>query len=196
MGIDSPPRHSRSNSHERRPLGPRTPSPLPPSKSPILFPIQLSVENSPVDDSPLDATPSPSRPSTVPSRHQGTPSAIPRSKRQPFFPQGNSDSTPKSAGGLPPAAPNTIEPLSIKKKSSVRVSNGGSPMPTRRTYARNSPLSRPSARVASRRVSPQLGKRKLSATSHNSAHQNETNDRMLEASRATTDNVMFTHSPV
>jgi hypothetical protein len=191
--IDSPPRHSRSNSHERRPLGPRTPSPLPPSKSPVLFPIQLSVENSPVDDSPPDATPSPSRPSTVPSRHQGTPSAIPRSKRQPFFPPGNSESTPKNAGGLPPA-PNTIEPLSIKKKSSVRVSNGGSPMPTRKTYARNSPLSRPSARIASRRVSPQLGKRKLLTTSHNSAQQNETNDRMLEACRATADNVCTVRS--
>jgi hypothetical protein len=194
MAVDSPPRHSRSmsqNSHERRPLGPRTPSPLPPSKSPVQLPIQLPVDQFPVGDDHHEAIPSPSRPSTIPSRHQGTPTAIPRSKRQPFFPPNNSESTPKTAG----MTSNTIEPLSIKKKSSVRVTNGGSPTSARKTYARNSPLARHSARITtSRRVSPQLGKRKLAATSHNSSLQNETTEKMLEISRATTDDVSNTVS--
>jgi protein ECT2 len=192
--MDSPPRHSRStsqHSQERRPLGPRTPSPLPPSNSSVQLPIQFPTDHSPVDDDLVhEPIPSPSRPSTVPSRHQGTPTAIPRSKRQPFFPPNNSESTPKTAGVLPLTTPNIIEPLSIKKKSSVRVTNGGSPMPARKTYARNSPLSRHSARITpSRRVSPQLGKRKLPATSHSSAHDNESTERMLEMCRATTDDV-------
>ena len=192
--MDSPPGHSRSisqHSHERRPLGPRTPSPLPPSKSPIQLPVELPVDHSPVDDDPPhEAVPSPSRPSTIPPRHQGAPSAIPRSKRQPFFPPSNSEPTPKTTGVLPPTASNTIEPLSIKKKSSVRVANGGSPTPVRKTYARNSPLARHSARVmTSRKVSPQLGKRKLGAISLNSAHQNEIAEKMLEICRATADDV-------
>lgn len=183
--MDSPPRHSQ----EHRPLGPRTPSPLPLSKSPI----QLPVDQCPVNDgSPHETAPSPSRPSTIPLKHQGTPSAIPRSKRQPFFPPSNRESIPKPAGVLPPTTPNTIEPLSIKKKSSVRVTNGGSPTPARKTYARNSPLARHSARVTiSRRVSPLLGKRRLGAISHDSAHQhqNEIAEKMLEICRATTDDV-------
>lgn len=194
MTMDSPPRHSRSvsqHSHERRPLGPRTPSPLPPSKSPVQLPIQLPGRQSPVDDdSPREAIPSPSRPSTVPSKHQGTPTAIPRSKRQPFFLPSNNESTPKTAGALPPTTPNTIEPLSIKKKSSVRVTNGGSTTPARKTYSHSSPLSRHSARITpSRRVSPQLGKRKLAPTSQNSVHQNEATERMLGMCQATTDDI-------
>lgn len=192
--IGSPPRHSRStsqHSHERRPLGPRTPSPLPPSKSPVQVPAQLPVDEPPTGDNPPQETLStPSRPSTIPSRHQGTPTAIPRSKRQPFFPSIYGESTPKTAGALPPTTPNPIEPLSIKKKSSIRVTNGGSPMPVRKTYARNSPLSRHSTRITpTRRVSPQLAKRKLATVSYDSAHQNETTERMLEKCRSATDDV-------
>lgn len=135
----------------------------------------------------------PPRPSSVPSRYQGMPTAIPRSKRQPFYPTGNTDTTPKAAATAATTAPNTIEPLSIKKKTSVRSDTGtnyASPTPARKTYARNSPLTRSTARVISpKRVSPQVGKRKFLTSTHASSQYNELADSMLQLSQSTVEDV-------
>jgi hypothetical protein len=98
------------------------------------------------------------------SAHHSKPvSNIPRSKRQPFYPTGNTDTPkPSTSNGLTPA-PTPIEPLSIKKKGSIRPSAilPGSPTPARRPHVRNSPLSRNFQRLGSpRRVSPQIRKPK------------------------------------
>ncbi|RDB22757.1 hypothetical protein Hypma_010026 [Hypsizygus marmoreus] len=190
--LDSPSRPSRSlsqHSQERRPLGPRSPSPLPPLNSPPP-PPPMELDSMDVDFAE-GPSPNPPRPSATLSRHQGLPTGIPRSKRQPFFPTGNTDSTPKAAIPLT-TAPNTIEPLSIKKKTSVRSSTAAitSPTPARRTYARNSPLARNPPRVVSpRRVSPQIGKRKLNAITRDSPHANGMTDRMMHLSRTTTEDI-------
>ncbi|KAF5388006.1 hypothetical protein D9615_000543 [Tricholomella constricta] len=192
-GLEFPTQPSRSpsqHSQERRPLGPRSPSPLPPAKTP---PAQPFISLPSMDDDTVEnttfVTPSPS---TTLSRHHRIPTSIPRSKRQPFFPTGNTDATPKAAQVPPSPAPTTIEPLSIKKKTSVR-SNAtvmASPTPIRKTYTRNSPLARNSPRVVSpRRVSPQVGKRKLNAISNSSQSSTEITDRVLQLSRTTLEDI-------
>lgn len=137
------PRESRSTSRhvsDRRPIGPRSPSPLPPS-TPIISTmpsvlseeLDISFERTLINMSHQPTTP----------HHDRLVSPIPRSKRQPFEPTGNTDLTPRAFGfdhdeiANPPGV---VEPLSIKKKSSVR--ENGSPTQGRRTYAlnRNSPL--------------------------------------------------------
>ncbi|KAG6869324.1 hypothetical protein C0993_000077 [Termitomyces sp. T159_Od127] len=165
-GLESPVRPSRSpplHTFERRPLGPRSPSPLPPARTSPEQPIPSTD-----DDAIQEPSSQPSTSSLIPTpstRLSRGSTNIPRSKRQPFYPTRNRESTSKAAPVAPsPAA--TIEPLSIKKKSSVR-NNGSvisSPTPVRRTLSRNSPLARNIAQVVSpRRVSPQVGKRKLNA---------------------------------
>ncbi|KAG6903484.1 hypothetical protein C0995_005507 [Termitomyces sp. Mi166 len=199
--LESPVRPSRSPSlHaiERRPLGPRSPSPLPPTRTP---PAQPPFNLPSLDDDTIEeSVPQPSTSSNIPqpsarlSRHQGGSTNIPRSKRQPFYPTGNTESTLKAAPIAPsPAA--TIEPLSIKKKSSVR-SNGSvisSPTSVRKTFTRNSSLVRNPSRVVSpRRVSPQVGKRKLSALSSNTQSNTSTTeltDRMIHLSQTTVEDI-------
>lgn len=147
-------RHSRSISEpaDRRPVGPRSPSPLPPSlpKSPHVPTTQLpSME----DDLTADVTRNIPRP-TTPSRYQNMPSGIPRSKRQPLFPTDKTETIPQSAVASSSASSHTIEPLSIKKKTSDRTSTASGQTPTRKTYPRHAPLSR----IVSppRRVSPHI----------------------------------------
>ena len=160
---DSPPRQSRAlpNPFERRPTGPRSPSPLPPSQS-SEFHLPHRVLPSTDDDfeSEFNRHLSPLSRSDLESKPV---SNIPRSKRQPFFPTGNTDTPkPSISNGLTPA-PTPIEPLSIKKKGSIRPSaiSTGSPTPARRPHARNSPLNRSFQRLVSpRRVSPQIRKSK------------------------------------
>ena len=160
---DSPPRQSRALSHnpsERRPIGPRSPSPLPPQSSESHIPHH----DLPSMDDDFELESNPHLPPLSSSAYQSKPvSNIPRSKRQPFFPTGNTD-TPKpgTSNGLT-SAPTPIEPLSIKKKGSIRPSaiSTGSPTPARRPHARNSPLNRNFQRLVSpRRVSPQIRKSK------------------------------------
>ncbi|PFH51280.1 hypothetical protein AMATHDRAFT_75013 [Amanita thiersii Skay4041] len=164
-GLESPntptsissPCRSRSvsrHSAERRPVGPRCPSPLPTAGSPRKATVHLpSFDDEFAEDS--DA----SQASTS-SRMEVT--RIPRSKRYPF--PSSIDATPKPSAAGTPSVHSTIEPLSIKKKTSIRSGNSvlGSPTPARRAYVRNSPLSRPSNRIISpRRVSPQIRRGKL-----------------------------------
>ncbi|KAF8076555.1 hypothetical protein FPV67DRAFT_1618362 [Lyophyllum atratum] len=194
--LDSPTKPSRSpsqHSQERRPVGPRSPSPLPPATTPLArpFPHLPTMDVDDDDDIAVNTTFNAPQPSTTYLRHHDIPSSIPRSKRQPFFPTGNMDATPKAA--VPPSpAPTVIEPLSIKKKTSVR-SNAtivASPTPVRKTYTRNSPLARNSSRVVSpRRVSPQVGKRKLHAMSSSSQSDAEITNKMLQLSQTTLEDI-------
>ena len=142
------------HSAERRPIGPRSPSPM--LKSPQ---VQASQHDLPSMDEELALEASSSRGHSRPPSSSGHDPAetpgIKRSKRQPFFPTGNTESTPKAttSSSIPVATP--IEPLSIKKKASVRTSIPSS-VPVRKAQTRSSPLSR----SMQRRVSPQVRKQK------------------------------------
>lgn len=158
---ESPPLTARPvsvHSTDRRPFGPRSPSPLPP-KSPRLHHSQDLPSMD--DDDDMDPSSSSSQP------FPQTPN-IKRSHRQPLFPSSNTESTPKSQlpSGIPIATP--IEPLSIKKKTSLRnsVVATNSPTPVKKLYTRNSPLSKTLHRVVSpRRVSPSIRKSKPAPSS-------------------------------
>lgn len=160
---DSPPRQPRALPHnpsERRPIGPRSPSPLPQNSGSHHI---LPAVN---DGSELESNHH--SPPLSNSAHPSNPvSNIPRSKRQPFFPTGNTDTQKPNISNS--SAPTPIEPLSIKKKGSIRPSAilPGSPTPARRSHVRNSPLSRNFQRIVSpRRVSPQIRKLKPMPSSY------------------------------
>ncbi|KAH9855021.1 hypothetical protein C2E23DRAFT_725243 [Lenzites betulinus] len=139
-----------SDRSERRPLGPRSPSPLPP-QSPITSPITLPLSLSSVE-AELETTLVNVMVPTTPSRPlpSTTTTPIPRSKRQPFEPVRpfNQEVTPRAAAEEPVKPPNSVAPLFVTKKSSVRsnasVLSAGSPGSGRRG-------------AGNRRVSP-LGK--------------------------------------
>ncbi|KAI0751111.1 hypothetical protein C8Q80DRAFT_1155611 [Daedaleopsis nitida] len=129
--IGSPDRHDRSLSRnssdrsDRRPMGPRSPSPLP-IASPPTTPVRLpSLDTEAEMETTLVNVPFP----VTPARQVYRKTPIPRSKRQPFEPTSvlNTDTTPKassepsSAGPAKP--PSIVEPLSIKKRSSVRTNS-------------------------------------------------------------------------
>lgn len=158
---ESPTKHTRSPSHtssERRLMGPRNPSPLPP-KSPIPQQVELPSMDDDLARETINRV-------FDPSPHTPTPSAIPRSKRQPFYSTSNTEATPKAANAFSSVlAATPIEPLSIKKKTSLRTSAVlASPTP-RKNYVRNSPLSRSLNRVVSpRRVSPGFKKTKANGS--------------------------------
>ena len=167
--MDSPPSTSRPLSvhgSERRPTGPRSPSPLPLKSPQLQYPhIELpSME----EELALETLTSNHRHAPASSLPQADHlSEIKRSSRQPLFPTGNMESTPKpiNNASVPVATP--IEPLSIKKKTSLRTSAipVTSPTPVKKIYTRNSPLSRTLQRVVSpRRVSPQVRKAKASSS--------------------------------
>lgn len=143
---DVSPRSSRSRASSLptggpRPLGPRSPSPLPPQRptSPRALPVVpltgifSPVGVSPTSESTLATMPSPP---VTPAR-----SPLPRSKRMPFGPTtNNADATPKASHvAAPSKIPTSVEPLAINKKTSVRSSNSGtSPGAARRTPGRYS----------------------------------------------------------
>lgn len=177
--------HARSTSQhssERRPMGPRSPSPLPP-KSPLLLPSEMPDVDTPLEKTLIDVT----QPST-PARTEGTTSPHRRNNRQPFQPTGNTDATPKhSAQG---AAPLNVEPLSIKKKTSVRTAvTAGSPTAGRKPFSRNSPLNRASTRIGSpRRTSPQVRTFRTAATVHHSGRSADA-ERIIHLAQTTKEDV-------
>ena len=177
---ESPTKLARAGT-ERRLMGPRNPSPLPP-KSPVPPQVELpSMDN----DLALEAINRLSN-STL---HASLPSDIPRNKRQPSCPTDNTEATPKPTNvvnSVPTATP--IEPLSIKKKTSLRNSAVlASPTP-RRNYVRNSPLSRGLNRVVSpRRVSP--GFKKMKANVSTTLSLSEDLDHLRYLSVSTKDDV-------
>ncbi|OCH94313.1 hypothetical protein OBBRIDRAFT_789447 [Obba rivulosa] len=146
---------------ERRPVGPRTPSPMPPSTSPQLA-AESFDEVDHVQDVPLES--GYSSPVT-PSRQ----SILPRSKRQPFDILGNTDATPKSSVNEAPSSRplSQIEPLLIRKKTSIRRNGNSSLMverkgsnsprtsPTRKTVQGGSPRKASGQNRSSRNPKPQ-----------------------------------------
>ncbi|EJF62298.1 hypothetical protein DICSQDRAFT_104681 [Dichomitus squalens LYAD-421 SS1] len=156
---------SRNSSNQSRPMGPRSPSPLP---SPRGGPIQLPTLETDGEMTLVNA----GFPTTPTHRvYPRTP--IPRSKRQPFEPTGvlNTETTPKAnaeANGDPSKPPSIIEPLSIKKRSSVHTNcsvttlsvGSGSPGSAKKTQLtltrRPSPIGKSAfANASTRRVSGQ-----------------------------------------
>ncbi|KAJ7094612.1 hypothetical protein B0H15DRAFT_775924 [Mycena belliarum] len=186
--IASPPSRSLSeHSSERRPFGPRSPSPLPYSKSP---PIGTPVTELPSMDDDLAFENAAKLLRSVPVRATG----IPRSKRQPFFPAGNIDATPKPTVANAPT-PSGVEPLSIKKKTSVRATEV--PVATelsRKPPSRSSPLSRARTVGSPRRVSPQV--RSARAASMRSPSKHEPPQRLVQLSKMTKEDVECSHRAV
>ncbi|KAI0776132.1 hypothetical protein BD413DRAFT_261330 [Trametes elegans] len=136
-----------SDRSDRRPMGPRSPSPLPP-QSPSRLTTSLASVEADLETTLVNvATP------TTPLRLRNSTMSIPRSKRQPFEPvrSVNHETTPRAIEKVeePVKPPSVVQPLSVKKKNSVRsnastVLSAGSPGSGRKTSL-------------SRRVSP-LGK--------------------------------------
>ncbi|KAJ7276557.1 hypothetical protein B0H12DRAFT_1085926 [Mycena haematopus] len=182
--IASPPSQNRSlsrNSSEMRPLGPRSPSPLPPPKSHIPYVDASKNElRSMDDDLALENAAQLQR--SAPVRATG----IPRSKRQPFFPAGNIDTTPK-APATTAHTPSGVEPLSIRKKISVRADAPTTTEVSRKPSSRSSPLSRARTAGSPRKVSPQV--RNTRASSMRSPSKNEPPQRLVQLSKMTKEDV-------
>lgn len=135
------------NSSERRPMGPRTPSPLPPSRSPHVFPSTEGAFGDADDDFILEPTlVNTPQPPVTPTR---TP--LPRSRRQPFDPTGNLDSTPKAEAS---ALQGIVEPLSIVKKTSLRTGNTSPTQGKKTGTSRGSPKGKGSPRRSSAQNRP------------------------------------------
>ena len=137
-----------------RPLGPRSPSPLPPSPRASPGPDFETL------DSALETTlHNLNRPPVTPPKSV---SPLPRSRRQPFEPTGNTEAAPRVNSHSVQKTPGAIEPLSIKKKNSLRNSAGESP--GRKAHLRTPPSIR--GRVVSpRRVSPIVRQKKTATSS-------------------------------
>ena len=149
-----------SDRSDRRPLGPRSPSPLPP-RSPTALATSL-----PSLDTDLETTLVNVAVPSTPSRPLPPTTPIPRSKRQPFEPVRsiNHELTPRARENAeePQKPPSVVQPLSVKKKNSVRSNAStisvGSPGTGRRNSGnrRVSPLGKgPFANGSPRRVSGQ-----------------------------------------
>ena len=136
-----------------RPRGPRSPSPLPPSPTASPGPDFETL------DSALETTlHNLNRPPVTPPKSV---SPLPRSRRQPFEPTGNTEASPRINPHSVQKTPGAIEPLSIKKKNSMRNSAGESP--SRKAHHRTPPIIR--GRVVSpRRVSPIVRQKKTAAS--------------------------------
>ncbi|KAJ7180267.1 hypothetical protein C8R43DRAFT_972440 [Mycena crocata] len=187
--IGSPPRQSRSQSQhssERRPLGPRSPSPLPPTKTPVTE----ASKSLPSMDDELALENAATLQRSAPIRATG----IPRSKRQPFFPAGNIDATPKPAVSST-STPSGVEPLSIKKKTSVRAEVSTATEATRKPQSRSSPLSRARTVGSPRRVSPQVRSNRASSM-RSPARSEPPQLRLAQLSRMTKEDVESSHRAV
>lgn len=206
---DSRGRPQSPTSPERRPLGPRSPSPLPhaglrsPRAMPADFPSLGSLDSTDLEKTLLGGSSSSSL-----NHSQDIHTPIPRSKRLPLFPTGNTagPSTPTNANGIfsdstsaaklsrmPSMSASVsnrnsvVEPLSIKKKTSVRSSSSvaATPPSSRKNYIRNSPLSKATSRIVSpRRVSPQVKSITRHATGSPKAD-NQTYNRLIQLAKTT-----------
>lgn len=190
--VTSPVPVGRSNSQqsaERRPMGPRAPSPLPlggrshPTRA-------ITPQVSPLDDEMLVKDPPLHRISYMPNR-TGIPTAIPRSRRQPLFPVNMADATPKPQP-QPLAVQDTgssVEPLSIKKKTPSHTSVAGTPSPTRKPHM--APSSSPFKRASPRRVSPQVRSMKLASGAHHLHFNHESLEQTIQLAKTTKEDVRY-----
>jgi hypothetical protein len=168
------PRKSRSHSTttDRRPMGPRAPSPLPP-KSPDIGSDSLERALESTLDHLVRAPPV-----TPPHQMVKHSASLSRSRRLPLEPKAN-DATPRA--NMPTVLPSSVEPLSIKKKISVRSGNGASPPSRRHTHA-------PARAGSTRRTSPQVRgvKRTISLNDHGKP---DLPDRLLVTAQSTREDV-------
>lgn len=138
----------------------------------------------------------------MPSRYSAMPTPIPRSKRQLFHPTGNTEATPKASNSvsatvlvasanLPGGSSGQVEPLSIKKKNSVRSSTVNSSPLARKINPRSSPLNRPASNriVSPRRISPQIKKTKPTLQSSTLSVKTETLEHLSQLAVSTREDV-------
>ena len=138
-----------------RPRGPRSPSPLP-SGSRVSPEPDYETLDSALETTLLNLN----RPPVTPPKSV---SPLPRSRRQPFEPTGNTETASKSIPHGVQKTPSIVEPLVIKKKDSLRTSTGESPS-SHKTYPRTPPNIR--GRIVSpRRISPMVRQRKTVSSS-------------------------------
>ncbi|KAI0251333.1 hypothetical protein BJV78DRAFT_1275422 [Lactifluus subvellereus] len=162
-------RSTSRNTSGSRPRGPRSPSPLPPSARASPEP-DFETINSALETTLLDLNRTPVTPPKPVS-------PLPRSRRQPFEPTGNTEAASRSIPYGVQKTPSVIEPLSIKKKNSLRNSAGESP-PSRKAQLRTPPNIR--GRIVSpRRVSPIVRQKKI-ATSPSSPYKDTGLPRLLK----------------
>ncbi|KAJ4478292.1 hypothetical protein J3R30DRAFT_2885247 [Lentinula aciculospora] len=192
--ITDDPRSPRSlsrHSSDRRPMGPRSPSPLPPSRSPR--PPSPPLPELPSMDIELAAE------MTDIVQPTPTKSGIPRSKRQIFHPMNNIDSTPKPYTNGMIRASSSVEPLSIKKKTSVRNAPDLTDTPVSSRKSGHNSLSRTPARTVTsspRRVSPQIRLGKVAGPSVSSPHISNDLDKIVSLARTTKEDVESSHRAV
>lgn len=183
-GLSTPVKHGLQLPSEVRRFGPRSPS-LPPT-SPVStrrceLPGEMDMEP---DDNPFQLN--------EPSTHgfHENPSPLPRSKCQTFLPASTMDVIPKVlTNGTGTSTPvRNIEPLSIRKKSSVRSGHSVYP-PSRRGHRRVSPLSKMTARIVSpRKASPQT---KMGRSAH--SPDAIEHDRILQLASMTREDIDGSH---
>ncbi|KAF5364100.1 hypothetical protein D9756_000374 [Leucocoprinus leucothites] len=203
-----------SRQSDRRPMGPRSVSPIPIPRSPE-SPSELPyLSDDPGSEHSPRASPEPTPSSSTSSLSvPSNPTPIPRSKRQQFTRhqphQSNPEATPRASGSSSSSAAPTaiafptgvggaslpshghVEPLSIKKKNSGRASTVSTSPLARRSLVRNSPLSRPgNSRVVSpKRVSPQFKKAKHVSRSSTSSINTETLDNITQLAVTTKEDI-------
>ncbi|EGN93023.1 hypothetical protein SERLA73DRAFT_98341 [Serpula lacrymans var. lacrymans S7.3] len=189
MDYIQPSRSDSQLSSDNRRFGPRSPSPLPP-KSPVMSSDAKDLPSMDVDLALESAL-------GLPGITGDTPSPLPRSKRQPFLSVNNTDIGSTPAANAVSTLPNSVEPLSIKKKTSTRSAHP-SFTPTRKAYMRTSPLSKATARVVSpRRISPQFRTSRVASGSNN-IHPvtSEHADQVLQLFQVTKEDVDSSHRAV
>lgn len=206
-----------SRQSDRRPMGPRSVSPSPVPRSPDTvselpyLSDDLASEASPRASPEL--TPSSSTSSlSIPSN----PTPIPRSKRQQFTHyqsyQNSTEATPRASGSGSGSSSTTVafptavggggttnvthghvEPLSIKKKNSVRSSTANTSPLARKSSVRNSPLSRPvnHRMVSPKRLSPQFRKTKRGSQLSTSSINTEALEHVIQLAVSTKEDVCF-----
>ncbi|KAG2013296.1 signal transducer [Coprinopsis cinerea AmutBmut pab1-1] len=183
---------------DRRPFGPRSVSPMPSSmKSPsAASPAELPgadkgyVSESDDEVFKMDITKTPFQ----------RPSGIPRSRRQPLQPSTeNIDATPKPLSNPSSLVTSSVEPLSIKKKTSVRGTSSSlplSPTPARKIYAKGSPLNRPVRTSSPRKVSPSLQVKRSRAPGSHLPIKCELVEDLVRVAVGTKNDIEFSHRAV
>ncbi|KAF5390648.1 hypothetical protein D9757_002643 [Collybiopsis confluens] len=174
------PRTLSRNTSERRPRGPRSPSPLPKSPRPASPPLP---ELPSMDDDLV-------------AEISGIVQPIPRSKRQIFSPINNIESITKLNSVTRTSS--SIEPLSIKKKTSVRSVPDPTDTPSRtpaRRSGRNS-LTRTVAKPSPRKVSPQIRLGKVASPAVSSPQILSELDKIITTARTTKEDMECSHRAI
>ena len=212
-----------SRQSDRRPMGPRSVSPSPIPRSPETASELPYLSDDLDSEASPRASPEPTPFSSTSSLSVSLePTPIPRSKRQPFLRpqpyQNNTETTPRASSSSSGPGPSStapvavafptvvgggssatgathgnVEPLSIKKKNSVRSSTVHTSPLTRKGSVRNSPLSRPiNHRVVSpKHRSPQFKRTKRGPQSSTPSINMETLEQMAQLAVSTKEDVRF-----